>query len=71
MGLFYDLNKDKTMNQNIVLAVVLMVTSLGLSVSSMLAAMSGVPEGVQAQICLLGMAAIAVYLIDQYGYGKV
>ena len=57
------------MNQNIVLAAILMTTSLGLSVSSMLAAMSGLPEGLQAQLCLLGM--IAVYLIDQYGYGKV
>lgn len=59
------------MNTNIILAAILMVTSLGLSVSSMLAAMSGLPEGLQAQVCLLGMAAIAVYLIDQYGYGKV
>ena len=59
------------MNQNIVLAAILTTTSLGLSVSSMLAAMSGLPEGLQAQLCLLGMAALAVYLIDQYGYGKV
>ena len=59
------------MNQNTILAAILMVTSLGLSVSSTLAAMSGLPEGLQAQIFLLGMAAIAVYLIDQYGQGKV
>ena len=59
------------MNQNTILAAILMVTSLGLSVSSMLAAMSGLPEGLQAQLCLLGMAALAVYLIDQYGHEKV
>lgn len=59
------------MNTNIILAAILMVTSLGLSVSSTLAAMSGLPESLQAQIYLLYMAAIAVYLIDQYGYGKV
>ena len=59
------------MNQNTILAAILTTTSLGLSVSSMLAAMSGLPESLQAQWCLLGMAAIAVYLIDQYGYGKV
>ena len=57
--------------QNIILAAILMVTSLGLSASSVLAALSNVPESLQAQIFLLGMAAIAVYLIDQYGYGKV
>ena len=59
------------MNQNTILATILMVTSLGLSVSSTLAAMSGLPEGLQAQLCLLGMAALAAYLIDQYGKGKV
>lgn len=59
------------MNQNIVLAVVLTTTSLGLSASSMLAAMSGLPESTQAQLYLLAMAAIAVYLIDQYGNEKV
>ena len=59
------------MNTNIVLATILTINSLGLSIASILAAMSGLPEGSQAQMCLLGMAAIAVYLIDQYGYGKV
>ena len=59
------------MNQNTILAMILMVTSLGLSVSSTLAAMSGLPEGSQAQIYLLYLAALAVYLIDQYGSGKV
>lgn len=57
--------------QNIILAVVLTTTSLGLSVSSTLAAMSGVPESTQAQLYLLAMAAIAVYLIHEYGHGKV
>ena len=57
--------------QNIILATILTINSLGLSIASILAAMSGLPESLQAQICLLGMAAIAVYLIDQYGYGKV
>ena len=57
--------------QNIILAAILTTTSLGLSASSMLAAMSGLPESLQAQICLLGMAALAVYLIDQYGHEKV
>ena len=55
------------MNQNIILAAILTTTSLGLSASSMLAAMSGLPESLQAQLYLLAMAAIAVYLIDQYG----
>jgi len=59
------------MNQNIILAIILTTTSLALSVSSTLAAMSGLPEGLQAQLCLLGMAALAVYLIDQYGNEKV
>ena len=59
------------MNQNTILAAILMITSLGLSTSSTLAAMSGLPEGLQAQIYLLCMAAIAVYLIDQYGNEKV
>ena len=59
------------MNQNIILAAILMTTSLGLSASSMLAAMSGLPESLQAQLYLLAMAAIAVYLIDQYGNEKV
>ena len=59
------------MNQNAILAAILMVTSLGLSTSSILAAMSGLPEGLQAQWYLLSMAALAVYLIDQYGTGKV
>lgn len=59
------------MSQNIILAIILTVNSLGLSVSSTLAAMSGLPDGLQAQICFLGMAALAAYLIDQYGKGKV
>lgn len=59
------------MNQNIILAAILMITSLGLSVSSMLAALANLPEGLQAQLCLLGMATIAVYLIHEYGHGKV
>ena len=59
------------MNQNIILAVILTIISIGFSIFSILASMSGLPEGLQAQWCLLGMAAIAVYLIDQYGYGKV
>ena len=59
------------MNQNIILAAILMTTSLGLSTSSVLAAMSGLPESLQAQMCLLGMAAIAAYLVHEYGYGKV
>lgn len=57
--------------QNIILAIILTTTSLGLSASSMLAAMSGLPESLQAQLYLLAMAAIAVYLIDQYGNEKV
>ena len=59
------------MKQSTILATILLVNSLGLSASSVLAAMSGVPEGSQAQLYLLVMAAIAVYLIDQYGHGKV
>lgn len=59
------------MNQNIILAAILTTTSLGLSASSMLAAMSGLPESLQAQICLLVMATIATYLIHEYGHGKV
>ena len=59
------------MNQNTILAIILTTTSLGLSASSMLAAMSGVPESLQAQLYLLAMAAIAVYLIHEYGHGKV
>lgn len=57
--------------QNIILAAILTTTSLALSVSSMLAAMSGLPESTQAQLYLLAMAAIAVYLIHEYGHGKV
>ena len=59
------------MNQNTILAAILTINSIGFSMFSMLAAMSGLPEGLQAQLCLLGMAAIAVYLIDQYGNEKV
>lgn len=59
------------MNQNIILAAILTINSLGLSIASTLAAMSGVPESTQAQLYLLAMAAIAVYLIDQYGNEKV
>ena len=59
------------MNQNTILAVILTIISIGFSIFSILASMSGLPEGSQAQIYLLCMAAIAVYLIDQYGTGKV
>lgn len=57
--------------QNIILAAILTINSLGLSIASTLAAMSGLPEGLQAQLYLLAMAAIAVYLIHEYGHGKV
>lgn len=59
------------MNTNIILAAILTINSLGLSIASILAAMSGLPESLQAQICLLAMATIATYLIHEYGYGKV
>lgn len=59
------------MNQNIILAIILTTTSLALSVSSMLAAMSGLPESLQAQLYLLAMATTATYLIHEYGHGKV
>ena len=59
------------MSQNIILAMILTIISIGFSIFSILASMSGLPEALQTQIFLLGMAAIAVYLIDQYGYGKV
>ena len=59
------------MNQSTILAAILTIISIGFSIFSILASMSGLPESLQAQLCLLGMAAIAVYLIDQYGHGKV
>ena len=59
------------MNQNIILAVILTIISIGFSIFSILASMSGLPDGLQAQICFLSMAALAAYLIDQYGKGKV
>ena len=51
--------------------MILTIISIGFSIFSILASMSGLPDGLQAQMCLLGMAALAAYLIDQYGYGKV
>ena len=59
------------MNTNIILATILTINSLGLSIASVLAAMSGLPESLQAQLYLLAMATIATYLIHEYGYGKV
>ena len=59
------------MNQNTILAVILMVNSLGLSIFSALAAISGVSDALQAQLGLLAMATIAAYLIHEYGHGKV
>lgn len=59
------------MNQNTILAVILTIISIGFSIFSTLASMSGLPNGLQAQLCFLGMAALAAYLIDQYGNGKV
>ena len=59
------------MNQNTILAIILTINSIGFSIFSILASMSGLPNGLQAQICFLGMAVLAAYLIDQYGKGKV
>ena len=59
------------MNQNIILAVILTIISIGFSIFSILASMSGLPDGLQAQVCFLAMAALAAYLIDQYGTGRV
>ena len=59
------------MNHNTILAAILTIISIGFSIFSILASMSGLPDGLQAQICFLGMVALAAYLIDQYGKGKV
>ena len=58
------------MNQNTILAMILTIISIGFSIFSILASMSGLSDGLQAQICLL-VAALAVYLVHEYGYGKV
>ena len=59
------------MNQNIILAVILTIISIGFSMFSMLAAMSGLPNELQAQVCLLVAAVLAAYLVHEYGHGKV
>ena len=59
------------MNQNTILAVILTIISIGFSIFSILASMSGLPDGLQAQVCFLAMSVLAAYLIEQYGEGKV